>query len=263
MMTRHQPWLVFVLATSTVIALASCSTPGTKSAGARNPATDLILIPAGEFNMGKDDQGDCGPAHRVELDAFYIAAYEVTNSQYHEYCKATGAVLPEFWGMDEFNCGPRFPHHPVVGISHREARAFAEWAGMRLPTEAEWEYAARGGHEDLNYPDSEEIEPSKASYAVDRIGTGTRPVGSFPANGYGLHDMAGNVFEWVEDRYDPAYYRASPVKNPVGPEEGKLRVIRGGSWHSGPYCLRVYYRNALPRQWRDFGVGFRCAKDAH
>ena len=91
---------------------------------------------------------------------------------------------------------------------------------------------------------------------------GTTAVGSYPPNGYGLHDMAGNVFEWVADYYDPAYYAQSPRDNPTGPERGKPAVIRGGSWHSGPYCLQVYYRNGLPRQWRDFGVGFRCAKDA-
>ncbi len=242
--------------------LASCATPTAGPAGADHLTSDLVLIPAAEFIMGKDNEGDCAPTHLVRLDSFYIAAHEVTNAQYFEFCRATDATLPEFWGMREFNSGPRFPHHPVVGISHREATAFAEWDGMRLPTEAEWEYAARGGLAGINYPTSDEIQTSQANYAVDSVATGTRAVGSYHANGYGLHDMPGNVFEWVADRYDAKYYETNPTDNPTGPEDGKLRVIRGGSWHSGPYCLRVYYRNALPRQWRDFGVGFRCAKDA-
>ena len=141
-----------------------------------------------------------------------------------------------------------------------DAGAFAEWIGGRLPTEAEWEYAARGGLEGKAYPWGDEIEPALANYA--RTGTtGTKTVGSHPPNGFGLNDMSGNVVEWVADRYDPAYYARSPKADPRGPEAGKHRVIRGGGWHSGPYCNRVYFRNALPANWVDISVGFRIAKD--
>ena len=88
------------------------------------------------------------------------------------------------------------------------------------------------------------------------------PVGSYPANGYGLHDMAGNVTEWIADYFEEDYYTRSPARNPMGPEKGRFRGIRGGGWHTGPGCCRVYHRQALPSGWRDFNVGFRCAKDA-
>lgn len=222
---------------------------------------EMVLIPGGEFLMGKDEEGDCSPAHKVWVDSFYIDKYEVTNAQYYRFCKETDRKLPEFWGMAEFHSGPDFPDHPVVGISWNDAKAYAEWAGKRLPTEAEWEYAARGGLPGMNYPNGDEVDSTQANYPVKGIMRGTVPVGSYPPNGYGLYDMAGNVWEWISDYYDGDYYENSPYKNPQGPEEGKFRVIRGGGWHSGPYCNRVYYRKALPSNWVDFAVGFRCAKD--
>jgi iron(II)-dependent oxidoreductase len=234
----------------------------------RTPAGGLILIPGGEFTMGRDGEGDCAPAHMVRVGSFYMGRHEVTNAQYLEFCRATDHPLPELWGMEEFRCGPDFPDHPVVGVPWREAAAYAAWAGGRLPTEAEWEYAARGGLVDMDYPNGPEINPTLANYFIrdpaqrDHYIGGTVPVGSYPPNRYGLHDMAGNVVEWVADWYDAEYYGAGASTNPPGPETGKFRVIRGGGWHSGPYCNRVYYRNALPAQWVDFAVGFRCAKDA-
>jgi iron(II)-dependent oxidoreductase len=221
---------------------------------------EMVLIPGGEFVMGKDDEGVCGPAHKVYIDSFYMDKHEVTNAQYLEFCTQTGRALPEFWGMKQFRSGPDFPNHPVTGISWSDAKAYAEWAGKRLPTEAEWEYAARGGLADMSYPHGDELDSAQANYTLADL-EGTVAVGSFPPNGYGLHDMAGNVWEWVADYYDGEYYRKSPLENPAGPEDGKFKVIRGGGWHSGPYCNRVYYRNALPPNWVDFAVGFRCAKD--
>lgn len=223
---------------------------------------ELVLISGGEFLMGKDEKGDHGPAHKVYVDSFYMDKYEVTNSQYLEFCEETGRGLPEFWGRKEFHSGPDFPDYPVVGISWRDAKAYAEWAGKRLPTEAEWEYAARGGLVEMSYPHGDELDSAGANYTLADL-EGTVAVGSFRPNGYGLHDMAGNVWEWVADYYDGKYYKTSPYKNPTGPDEGKLKVIRGGGWHSGPSCNRVYYRNALPANWVDFAVGFRCAKDIH
>lgn len=222
---------------------------------------ELVLIPGGTFLMGEEGDGDYSPPHEIYIDSFYLDKHEVTNALYFEFCSETESKLPEFWGMEEFHSGPDFPNHPVVGISWREAKAYAEWAGKRLPTEAEWEFAARGGLTGMAYPSSDALDSSLANYTIEGKAKGTVRVGSFPANGYGLYDMAGNVNEWVADYYGPDYYGISPEKNPAGPEKGKFRVIRGGGWHSGPYCNRVYFRNALPGGWRDFNVGFRCAQD--
>ena len=220
--------------------------------------TGLVLIPAGEFLMGKDGRDDHSPAHRIMIDSFYLDKYEVTNAQYLEFCQETGRALPEFWGMKEFHSGSDFPNHPVVGISWFEARAYAEWAGKRLPTEAEWEYAGCGGLVGQEYPHGSDLTPASANYTIHGAPVqGAVPVGSYPPNGYGLHDMAGNVVEWVADYYDKDYYASSPDTNPTGPPKGKFRVIRGGGWHSGPTCNRVYYRNALFPTWRDFNIGFR------
>ena len=259
---------VAVVCATAAAMFSSCATHP-RSAGARRvPPGELVLISAGEFTMGRAGEGDAAPAHTVRLDAFYIDKYEVTNAEYLAFCRATDHRLPEFWAMAAFRCGPGFPHHPVVGVSWRDAMAYAQWAGKRLPTEAEWEYAARGGLVDMEYPNGPDLDPSLANYFIrdpaqrEHYRGGTAPVGSYPPNGYDLHDMAGNVVEWTADWYDEAYYKVSPRANPAGPETGRFRVIRGGGWHSGPYCNRVYYRNALPGRWLDFNVGFRCAKDA-
>jgi iron(II)-dependent oxidoreductase len=223
---------------------------------------ELILIPAGEYMMGDTSAGDHSPAHKVWIDSFYIDRYEVTNAQYYEFCMATEHRLPEFWGMDEFRSGPAYPDHPVIGVSFYDATAYAEWAGKRLPTEAEWEYAARGGVVGMPYVVGETLDPVLANYA--RSGTGgPLKVGTYGPNGYGLYDMCGNVVEWVADRYGSEYYSASPDSNPRGPEKGRFIVIRGGGWHTGPGCCRVFFRNALPSNWLDFNVGFRCARDLH
>ena len=229
----------------------------------------LIAVPGGEFVMGRHvpplKQGEKkkyvnNPSHKVYVDAFLIDKYEVTNYQYYLFCKATDRKLPIFWGNEAFHCGPDFPNFPVVGVSYADASAYAEWRGVRLPTEAEWEYAARGGAAGKKFPNGDEIEKKSANYRNNQKGTTT--VGTFPANGYGLHDMAGNVREWVSDYYQTDYYLNSPYKNPPGPDIGKFRVVRSGSWLSGSSCVAVYRRNALSSNWVDFAVGFRCAKDA-
>jgi formylglycine-generating enzyme required for sulfatase activity len=147
-----------------------------------------------------------------------------------------------------------------VGISWVDARDYADWAGKRLPTEAEWEYAARGGLVGVKFPNGEELDSTLANYSLAGVDA-TASVGNYPPNEYGLHDMAGNVWEWVSDYYAADYYETSTSENPPGPEDGKFKVIRGGSWHSGPSCNTVYFRNALRSNWVDFGVGFRCVKD--
>jgi len=225
-----------------------------------NVSEELALIHGGEFFMGSDSEGDHNPVHKVYIDTFYMDKFEVTNAKYLKFCKVTGHQLPEFWNMEGFRCGLDYPNHPVVGVSWNDAVEYAVLCGKRLPTEAEWEYAARGGLTGMNYPNGKTLNPSYGNYTKSKKG-GPVAVGSYPPNGFGLCDMQGNVVEWVLDFYDRNYYSSSPSTNPQGPSSGKFRVIRGGGWHSGPYCNRVYYRNALPPNWVDFNVGFRCAKD--
>jgi iron(II)-dependent oxidoreductase len=249
---------VVVVLLATAVAMSSVNGG---DAPANVPATEMVRVPSGEFVMGDESEGDHNPPHKVNVKTFYLDKYEVTNAQYFAFCKATERKLPEYWGSQTYRCGSEWPDHPVVGVSWRDANAYAEWIGKRLPTEAEWEYAARGGLAEKNYPHGDDIDSTTVNYANAGTG-GTMPIGSYPPNGFGLHDMSGNVVEWVADRYAANYYEKSPDENPAGPEAGKFRVIRGGGWHTGPFCSRVYFRNALPANWLDINVGFRCARDA-
>jgi formylglycine-generating enzyme required for sulfatase activity len=218
----------------------------------------MVLIPGGEFMMGKDTEDGEHPEHKVYVDSFYMDQYEVTNLEWLEYCEDTGKDLPIFWGVDKFRCGLDYPYHPVVGVSWAQSEAYAEWCGKRLPTEAEWEYAARGGLEGQHFPNGDDVTLDEVNY---RGSEGTDPVGSYEPNGYGLCDMAGNVGEWVSDWWSEDYYINSPAENPQGPEEGMFKVVRGGGWFAGKYCNRVYARTAIPVNWVDFNAGFRCVKD--
>ena len=224
---------------------------------------ELILIPGGEFIMGKvpgqDQQLINNQAHKAYVDSFYLEKYEVTNARYYEFCQATNHRLPEFWGMDVFRSSMNYPNHPVTGVTWADAKAFTEWKGLRLPTEAEWEFAARGGLQGMDYPNGNEMDSSLANYNT----TQGHPlsIGSYPPNGYGLCDMSGNVIEWVWDFYDKDYYLVSPPENPRGPLYGEQRCIRGGGWRSGKSCASVHFRQSLRPYWVDFNVGFRCAKD--
>jgi iron(II)-dependent oxidoreductase len=234
---------------------------GNKEANVTYREPEMVLLPGGEFVMGSNekDTNDYYPAHKVYVDPFYIDKTEVTNAQYHKYCKETGKKLPKFWGIAEFRCSLDYPHHPVVGVSCYEAKLYAEWRGVRLPTEAEWEYAARGGLTGKSFPLGDDIGPEDGNVA-NQTG-GSAKVGSYKANGYGLYDMAGNVREWVSDYYEEDYYQHSTYRNPKGPAAGKFIVLRGGGWFAGKSCCRVFIRNALKNTWIDFNVGFRCAKD--
>lgn len=237
--------------------------PGAGTTPADNQAvesdTGLVLIPGGEYLMGSDDgAANIKPAHLVRIRSFYIDRHEVTNAQYLRFCTETERALPIFWGMDRFHCGPDYPDFPVVGVSWADANAYAEWTGKRLPTEAEWEYAARGGLSGKKYPYGDDMDKTAANYKSD----GTVAVASYPPNGYGLYDMSGNVREWVADYYEDLYYSGSPEDNPTGPESGSFRVVRDGGWHSGKACCSVDARICLPTYWVDFAVGFRCAKNS-
>jgi sulfatase modifying factor 1 len=230
---------------------------------ARIISHEFILIPGGEYIMGEVSLPGSGfidnYAHKVYVDSFFIDKYEVTNAQYKEFCDSTGRRLPEFWNMDIYKSGIAFPDYPVTGVTWADAEAYARWKGFRLPTEAEWEFAARGGLAGKKYPLGDVMDSARANFYPTQ--GHTLPVGSYPPNGYGIYDMAGNVVEWVYDFYSEDYYLESPYKNPAGPVYGKQRVIRGGGWRSGMSCVAVHFRQSLRPYWVDFNVGFRCARD--
>jgi formylglycine-generating enzyme required for sulfatase activity len=212
--------------------------------------------------MGTDNgQAIAAPKHPVSLSAFYMDIHEVSNREYYEFCIATGNRFPEFWGMELYKSGLDFPDHPVVGVSHLEATRYAEWAGKRLPTEAEWEHAARGSLEDISFPYGENADHSMARFNHPVAEKGPVNRGSYPPNGYGLYDMSGNAWEWVSDWFSETFYSESPAENPTGPSSGTFVVFRGGGWHSGAGCSTVHRRNALPQNWVDIAGGFRCVKD--
>lgn len=229
-----------------------------------DPPKGMVLIPGGTYLMGSDKaQAIAAPRHPVSLQDFYMDIKELSNREYQEYCLATGYKFPEFWGMEIYKSGPDYPDHPVVGVSQFDASQYAEWAGKRLPTEAEWEYAARGGLEDISYPYGEEADHARSRFNDPEAEKGPVKTGSYPPNAYGLFDMSGNVWEWVSDWFSESYYSESPELEPSGPSFGTFRVFRGGGWHSGAGCTTVHRRNALPSHWVDFAGGFRCVKDAH
>jgi iron(II)-dependent oxidoreductase len=302
--TSHLGWIIPLIAGCLAISLfglIACSgAPKTNHApvvknvfdkqrpGARLvDTTYMVLIPAGEFEMGTAESEIDGlvrdfakygvqrswftdevPRHTVYLDAFYMDVYEVTNAQYKKFTDATGHRAPECWNVANFNA----PDQPVMGVSWEDAKAYCDWAGKRLPTEAEWEKAARGGLVGKRYVWGDTLPPPKgAGNIADKypdffiIFEGyddgyfyPAPVGKFTPNGYGLYDMVGNAWEWCADWYAADYYAKSPARNPQGTESGSSRVCRGGSWNSVPGNLRVGKRNRCEPAGGDPDFGFRC-----
>jgi sulfatase modifying factor 1 len=230
----------------------------------------MVLVAAGEFMMGSqvgEGSLDETPQHTVDLDAYYIDQYEVTVERYKRFMKQKSHRQPKYWDQVDSR---RDAQKPVVGIDWNDAKAYCEWAGKRLPTEAEWEKAARGTDKQTypwgaSKPNSstanfgKAYEPEKA-YAEKLKAVGSYERGKSP---YGAYDMAGNVWEWVADWFAEDYYQNSPQKNPRGPSTGEKRVLRGGSWDNGARNIRSTNRSrkGFPtRQHETFGV--RCAKDA-
>ncbi|MGH7255496.1 MAG: formylglycine-generating enzyme family protein [Nitrospirales bacterium] len=225
----------------------------------------MAPIPAGEFWMGIDGLiglVDERPRHKVWLEAYALDVYEVTTRQYARFLKETTHEPPWLWeSVDLALHGNR----PVVGVSWFDAEAFCRWAGKRLPTEAEWEKAARGTDE-RRYPwGNSEPTPDIANYALGARFSYSQtlmPVGQYPKNRspYGVYDMAGNVWEWVQDWYEGEYYAQSPERNPQGSDSGEFKVMRGGSWSELPKYLLTYGRFKLPPETKNSYTGFRFAK---
>jgi formylglycine-generating enzyme required for sulfatase activity len=248
---------------------------------------EMVLIPAGEFIMGTDTgYPDERPAHAVYLDAYYIDLTETTNAQFRECVEAGACDPPDYEdccaspGTDwysmrpDYFTNPEYDDYPVTWLSWNHAQQYCTWRGARLPTEAEWEKAARGTDERIFPWGNEEPAPNLANFIwwegdfEGRPPFGTTPVGSYPdgASPYGVLDMAGNLYEWVADLYSPDYYANSPYENPQGPpdEIGTWQIARGGSFWNKPERQRAPNRNHayLPPDVGHFDAGVRCAQSA-
>ena len=212
---------------------------------------EMILIPAGDFLMGSPEgEGDYNehPQQTVFVDSFYMDKYEVTNAQYKQFMDATGYKAPNFWESPEFRDSGTLnqPNYPVVGVDWYDAKAYCHWAGKRLPTEPEREKAARGGLEGKTFPWGDSITHDDANYdgtGGKDIWSASSPVGSFAPNGYGLYDMAGNVWEWCASWYMADQGANSLEQNPAELSSGSSGVSRGGSWNCDTYMLRAAFRN--------------------
>jgi serine/threonine-protein kinase len=289
----------YLTAWSAALTLIGTNAKGYREFQNKKDNSILIEIPAGEFWMGsvpKEGDDDEHPQHLVYLDTFYIGKYEVTNEQFDRFIKATGYKTdveklgkgriyePENQGNWVEKAGVSWRYYynkdtkkyPVVLISWNDAKAYCDWAGLRLPTEAEWEKAARGTDK-RKYPWG--IEPpgekgvARANYADSQTGYDwsdpsvddgykfTAPVGGYElgVSPYGGYDMAGNVWEWCLDRYGEFYYMVKAVENPPGPTTGSSRVLRGGSWFSSAIELRCANRNKIGQGYENPDLGFRPA----
>jgi formylglycine-generating enzyme required for sulfatase activity len=226
----------------------------------------MVYVPAGEFAMGSERLDNEKPVHTVYLDSFWIDRTEVTNAQFRHCVEAGACQAPT-------TCDDGFPNYgdegkansPVVCADWSQAESYCRWAGARLPTEAEWEKAARGTDGRVYPWGNDPASCDRVNTYVDSEGGRcvghAVDVGSYPAGAspYGALDMAGNVWEWVADWYDAEYYARSPLHNPQGPESGLFKVLRGGCWLYGSSDIRTAFRVEDPPTIRRYQIGFRCA----
>lgn len=231
--------------------------PSVSSPAAPGPAVfaDMALVPAGEFWMGSPEGAGYSserPRHKVFLDEYRIDKYEVTAARFRDFAKAAGLQLHQQPCPDSANC-------PVLYVNWNEAQSYCRSVGKRLPTEAEWEKAARGGSEGAYFFGDKESLLGDYAWFWDNSGRKVHPVGLKKPNPYGLYDVYGNAQEWAADRYDATYYERSPLKNPKGPFEGEDRVVRGGSSFVSADLCRSAQRMKGPQLNRYSGRGFRCA----
>jgi sulfatase modifying factor 1 len=259
-----------------------------------DPLPELALVPGGEFLMGSvDAEEDERPVHRVHLDDFYLGAQPVTNAEYGRFVRATGHRAPAVYELPivvtvggaerertfrqtgapyvwtDFDPPRGQSDHPVTLVRYDDAVAYCAWLStetgrpFRLPTEAEWEKAARGGAESKRYPWGDRLDRNMANFLDDpalRSTHGTSPCRQYPPNAFGLYDMAGNVWEWVHDWYDPSYYATSPEGNPPGPSHGSMRLVRGGGWLVADVrMLSCSHRHKVPPDTYSYAIGFRVA----
>lgn len=223
----------------------------------------LQRIPEAWFLMGSDSGQDCeGPIHRVWVGPFFLGLTQVTNAQYGHFLRATATMPPPFWLDQNFN----HPQQPVAGVSWFEAMRYCDWLSAqtgrpyRLPTEAEWERAARADREQEQFPWGDDPPQSLPDYAA-RWQTGPDPVARYAPNAFGLYDICDNVHEWCSDWYDPDYYAVSPERNPRGPEGGQRKSSRGGSWRHHIKVSRCSARSSIPPEFHYADYGFRLACD--
>jgi len=222
----------------------------------------MVLIPAGEFTMGSDKgDDDEQPIHKVFLDSFYIDKFEVTNGRFAKFVETIQSEPP--WGFADKETPVTRPDQPVRWVNWMDAIGYCLWAGKRLPTEAEWEKAARGPDARVYPWGNDPPTPAHAVFGLkegsDTVSAvGNRDKGRSP---YGVHDLAGNLYEWTTDWYDEEFYSKNPAINPKGPAEGTAKVQRGGSYINGAYRLRSSFRTKGDPTEHDPNVGFRCAQD--
>ncbi len=270
-----------------LVSFIGCRTPNPDA----NDETGMVLIPIGKFQMGNNGpvevekygpygpQADEVPVHTVYVDAFYIDKYEVTNAEFKKFLDANPEWQKDnvrfvgnetylgYWNGNDYPEGQG--NHPV-NVDWYAAMAYAKWVGKRLPTEAEWEKAARGGLKNKDYPRGDSIDTSMANYEVN---PSTVSVGSYPPNDYGLYDMAGNLEEWCLDEYQANFYKDSPDRNPIAGADSitdivknykdvkSPRVSRGGGFIFGPDHVRVSRRSRQAPEDSSFSpAGFRCVK---
>ena len=219
----------------------------------------MVFVPAGEFTMGSQIMPAEQPTHTVNLNAFWIDTYEVTNALYHKCVEAGACQPPQNTSNGDYD-DPAYGNFPVVQVIWADADQYCRWAGKHLPTEAEWEKAARGTDARI-YPWGNTFDPALVNSAYN-TNLKTTAVGSFPggASPYGAMDMAGNVWEWVADWYAVNYYALYQRNNPKGPSTGQYRVVRGGSWLGDASRSRASLRFGFTPITSHFDLGFRCAK---
>lgn len=258
---------------------ANTNTPLPTAADAAEPLPNRIYIPKGKFQMGCDPDHNGGfsclsdelPLHSVDLDGYYIDRYEVTNAQYADCVRDGACAPPSDFSSDtlaSYYDNPAYANYPVVYVSWYDAEDYCNWAGKRLPTEAEWEKAARGTIVSTYSWGNKDPDCSLANIYNNTISNAcvgdTSPVGSYPdgASQYGAMDMTGNVWEWVSDWYSETYYEISPADNPTGPSGSTFKVLRGGGWTSNWVFSRTSNRSYDPDFNSSSDVGFRCVSSS-
>lgn len=229
----------------------------------RPEISPLLPIPEGWFTMGSEvGQDNERPLHRVWVDGFHLSAHQVTNQEYRHFLQASGNASPLCWNDPNFS----HPEQPVVAVSWFEATRYCEWLSalmrrrFRLPTEAEWERAARGGLEGKLFPWGDAAPEALPDYGT-RWKHGPEPVARYAPNAFGLYDISENVHEWCSDWYQADYYAVSPERNPGGPASGERRASRGGSWRHHIKVTRCAARSSIPPQFQYADYGFRVACD--